>query len=60
MQIKKETLKIGRFELIVYKDILKRKTACSIQPNKTYFIDKRPYFYFLSDSRVRNLWLDYW
>ena len=40
IQLKKETLKIGPLEFIVDKDNLKRKAACSIQPNKTYFIDE--------------------
>ena len=40
MQVKKETLKIGQFEFIVHKNNLKRKTACSIQPNKFYFVFK--------------------
>ena len=40
MQVKKETIKIGQFEFIVHKDNIKRKTACSIQPNKAYFVYK--------------------
>ena len=38
MQLKEEKLKIGPFEFIIYKRNLKRKTACSIQPNKAYFV----------------------
>ena len=52
MQVKKETFKIGPFEFIVDKDNLRRKTACSIQPNKTYFINEEHYFD--SDLRVLN------
>ena len=44
MQVKKETFRIGKFEFIVDKDNLRRKTACSVHPNMTYFIDKRHYF----------------
>jgi len=54
MQVKKETFKIGPFEFIVDKDNLRRKTACSIQPNKNYFIQKKGH-YFDSDLRVLNL-----
>ena len=38
IQLKKEKLKIGSFEFIIHKPNLKRKTACSIQPNKVYLI----------------------
>lgn len=41
IQLKKETFKIGQFEFIILKENLKRKTACSIQPNKAYFVSKR-------------------
>ena len=47
MQFKKETLKIGPFKFIIHKDILKRKAACSIQPNKAYFV-----FKFDEDSKI--------
>ena len=40
MQLKKETIKIGPFELTIHKDNLKRKISSSIQPNKAYFASK--------------------